>query len=424
MDTSGYGIFAMRNWTIAFLAAVLACAAPASAATYRVLHSFCAKQNCTDGRYPVSAPVLDAGGNLFGTTSLGGLADAGTIYKIDRSGGASAFHRIYSFKNCNGCASGFNPQAPVILDRSGALFGTAYNGGGRGVGTLFKLVPDAADRWHLHVSHVFCSSPYCSDGSNPVSGVSYPGARGGTPYDDVTEAYGVTISGGQSRYGVLYRWTPKHGQYIARSFCAEANCADGAQPNGDVAFDDAGYACGTTRTGGTAQQGTLYCLADYDDNYWTYSFCSQADCADGASPQAGVTPDGGGNLLGTARYGGAYGQGVVYRISSQTRSLAVLYSFCALAGCADGKNPSSAVLLMNGAIYGTTARGGRYDGGTVFKIDAQGREKVLHAFCKKEGCPDGYAPQAGLVGDGNGHLYGTTTQGGRHNGGTVFEIDL
>jgi uncharacterized repeat protein (TIGR03803 family) len=414
----------MRIWAIATAVAALFWGSAAPAAQYKVLHDFCAAKNCADGRIPVAMLTLDGAGNLYGTTSLGGLADAGTIFEIVRTEGQKAYRRLYSFQNCEGCSSGFNPQAPVILDTAGAIYGTAYNGGGRNVGTLFKLAPDAKEHWRVHVSHVFCSSPYCSDGSNPISGLSYGQARYRVPYDGASEAYGVTVAGGQNRYGVLYRWTPAGGQFIAKSFCSELNCIDGAQPNGDVTFNDAGYACGTTRAGGAAQQGALYCLTDYDDHYWTYSFCSKADCADGAMPQAGAVPDGNGNLLGTTRYGGANGQGVVYRISTQTREQSVLYSFCSVANCTDGKNPASTVLLIKGSIYGTTSRGGKYDGGTVYKIDGQGREKVLHSFCKKEGCLDGYAPQAGLIDDGNGHLFGTTTQGGRHNAGTVFELDL
>lgn len=412
----------MSIWKIAAVSFALLCSA-ASASEYRVLHNFCAHEGCTDGLFPAASLILDGQGNLYGTTTLGGMHDTGTVFQIERSGGGNVYRRLYSFQSCGGCAGGTNPQAPLMMDASGALYGTAYNGGTRGVGTLFKLSP-IADRWHLHVFHDFCSSSFCSDGSNPISGGAYAQARSGAPYDGTSDVYGVTIAGGQSPYGVLYRWTPKGGEHIARSFCVEANCTDGAQPNGEVAFNDAGNVCGTTRAGGKSQYGTLYCL-NADDSAWTYSFCSRSNCIDGSTPFAGVTADGSGNLFGTTRYGGKNGQGVVYAVSAAAgHHERVVHNFCSRANCADGKNPMSGVLLIDGAIYGTTSRGGKYDGGTVFKIDAGGRETVLHSFCHAANCTDGYAPQAGLTTDGNGHLFGTTTQGGRYTGGTVFELDL
>jgi uncharacterized repeat protein (TIGR03803 family) len=413
----------MRVLAIATVGLGLMLASAASAAELHVLHSFCAKSGCTDGNFPSAPLVLDGRGNLYGTTTLGGVHDTGTVYQIDRSGGGHVYHRLFSFQSCGGCAGGINPQAPLMLDADGALYGTAYGGGTRGVGTLFKL-SSVGDRWHLHVFHNFCSSSFCSDGSNPISGGAYAQARSGAPYDGKSDVYGVTFAGGQSPYGVLYRWTPKGGEHIARSFCVESNCTDGAQPNGEVAFNDAGYACGTTRAGGNAQHGTLYCLTE-GDNSWTYSFCSRANCSDGAGPFAGVASDGNGNLIGTTRYGGKNGQGVVFAISTASdHRERVLHNFCSRANCADGKNPMGGILLIDGAVYGTTSRGGKYDGGTVFRIDASGHQTVLHSFCRVSGCPDGYAPQAGVITDGNGHLFGTTTQGGRYASGTVFELDL
>lgn len=405
----------MRIWTIL---ALIAATSAASAAEYRILHSFCASQNCIDGRYPVARLTMDGAGNLYGTTSRGGAHDTGAVFTLARSGDAAAFHRIYSFAGTGGA----NPQAPLMLDAAGALYGTAINGGALGEGTLFKLTPDGA-RWKLHVFHDFCSSSFCADGSNPGSGMAYAQARFGAPYDGNAEVFGVTQAGGQGPYGVLYSWTPRGGEHVIASFCTQADCADGAQPSGDVAFNDAGYPCGTTYGGGKAKHGTLFCLAA-KDKLWRYSFCSRASCADGSEPSAGIVADGKGNVVGTTRFGGKYGQGVVYSVSTATHRSRVLHGFCRQAGCSDGSNPMGAVTILGDAIYGTTLRGGKYGGGTVYRIDASGHMTLLHSFCRVDGCPDGYAPQAGLVGDGNSHLFGTTTQGGRNGGGTVFEVAL
>lgn len=408
----------MRGWAILGFLAVLV--GQAQAAEYQVLHSFCAKSGCTDGRFPVAAPVLDGAGNLYGTTGLGGADNAGVIYTVARSGDAHLYRRLYSFSGTLGA----NPQAPLMLDQAGAVYGTAMNGGTRASGTFFKLVPVGA-HWHMHVFHDFCSSSFCADGSHPVSGAFYAQSRNGMPYDGVSDVFGVTFAGGLGPYGVLYRWNPKFGEYVLKSFCAAENCSDGAQPNGDIAFNDSGRPCGTTRAGGTAGHGTLYCLKS-DDTSWTYSFCSRADCADGSEPQSGVVPDGHDNVVGTTRFGGRNGQGVVYSVSTGpgVHHERVLYNFCRREGCADGKNPMSAVVLIGDAIYGTTAGGGKYDGGTIWRLDQGGRLTVLHSFCRTATCFDGYAPQAGLTTDGNGHLFGTATQGGRFGGGVVFELTL
>jgi uncharacterized repeat protein (TIGR03803 family) len=414
----------MRIWTIAAAIFALGVCSTASAAEYRILRHFCAKAGCPDGQLPMAALTLDGAGNLYGTTSLGGSNNAGAVFEIDRTGDTPVYHRLFNFQTCDGCGSGTNPQASIMLDTSGAIYGTAYYGGTRGGGTLFKLMPiDGTTHWHAHVYHNFCSSSFCADGYNPVSGAFYAQSRYGAPYDGNSWTYGVTIAGGQSPYGVLYRWSPKGGEHIAKSFCVEAACADGAQPNGEVAFNDAGYACGTTRTGGAQQKGTFYCLEDGDAS-WTYSFCRLTDCVDGSTPQAGVVPDGNNNLLGTTRFGGRYNQGTVFVISSVSHKETLRYSFCRLTSCLDGKNPVSSVLLIGDAIYGTTLGGGKFGGGTIYRIDSTGHETVLYSFCRLSACTDGYLPQAGLVTDGNGHLFGTASGGGRYGAGTVFELDL
>jgi uncharacterized repeat protein (TIGR03803 family) len=114
----------------------------------------------------------------------------------------------------------------------------------------------------------------------------------------------------------------------------------------------------------------------------------------------------------------------VFSISSISHAESLRYNFCRLTNCLDGKNPVSGVLLIGDAIYGTTLGGGKFGGGTIYKIDSTGHETVLYAFCRVSSCADGYLPQAGLVTDGNGHLFGTASAGGRFGGGAVFEFDL
>jgi len=159
-----------------------------------------------------------------------------------------------------------------------------------------------------------------------------------------------------------------------------------------------------------------------------YSFCSQDNCADGAGPYAGLVQSTDGNFYGITWVGGAYNQGTVFKITF-SGTLSTLYSFCSQANCADGANPAGGLVQANdGNFYGTTADGGDrsncYPGcGTVFKITSGGTLTTLHSF---DGT-DGSYPTAGLVQSTDGNIYGTTDYGGASDNctfgcGTVFKI--
>ncbi len=169
-----------------------------------------------------------------------------------------------------------------------------------------------------------------------------------------------------------------------------------------------------------------------------YSF--KDDGADGAEPYASLIPDHAGNLYGTTDAGGTYGYGTVFELTpgaNGTWTEAVLYSFCAVGGCADGASPLASLILDGaGNLYGTTYSGGANGGGGVFQLapEAGGTwmETTLYSFCAASGCTDGTNPQANLIFDAVGNLYSTTSAGGtgpckNQNGkiigcGTVFEL--
>ncbi len=145
------------------------------------------------------------------------------------------------------------------------------------------------------------------------------------------------------------------------------------------------------------------------------SFYSFGEHADGKTPESSLL-DVNGTLYGTTYGGGAYGYyGTVFSISiSGTEK--VLHSF---GGASDGANPIGGLIDVKGTLYGTTENGGAYDSGTVFRISTTGTEKVLHSFGYS--LSDGAGPYAGLI-DVNDKLYGTTSEGGIYNNGTVFRI--
>lgn len=137
-----------------------------------------------------------------------------------------------------------------------------------------------------------------------------------------------------------------------------------------------------------------------------------------------------GSLYGTTVYGGANGQGEVFKITPGG-TLTMLHSFCPVAGCADGQNPNGRLVLVTGGnLYGTTYGGGAHGGGTVFKITPTGTLTTLYSFCAKFGCADGLNPLAGMTLAADGNIYGTTVLGGTggcggcHGGGTMFKISL
>ncbi len=195
---------------------------------------------------------------------------------------------------------------------------------------------------------------------------------------------------------------------------------------------------GTTGGGGAYGYGTVY-EQQADGKLTTlYSFCSQANCADGAYPY-GLVLAANGNFYGTTGGGGANsnsaicktGCGTVFEITPAGKFTS-LYSFCAQASCSDGAVPFGTLAQgVNGNFYGTTFQGGNCGGlcGTIFEITAAGKLSTLYSFCPGETtCPDGDQPVAGLVLGTDGNFYGTAGFGGLNSYqvssgyGTAFKI--
>jgi uncharacterized repeat protein (TIGR03803 family) len=258
----------------------------------------------------------------------------------------------------------------------------------------------------------FCTENGCKDGANPVAALVQ--ARDGT-------FYGITTGGGVNSRGTVFGLTPAGKLRTVYSFCAQADCADGEFPQGLVLAPDGNF-YGTTQTGGANGQGTVFSLT-FDSGLTTlYSFCAQASCADGEAPN-GLILATDGNFYGTTQGGGANGYGTVFKIT-HTGALKTLYSFCAETNCADGGEPGAALLQANdGNLYGTTDSGGSAGGaGTIFKITLAGALTTLHIFCAQGPCDDGTGPISPLVQATDRAFYGTTGNAGASNYGTIFTI--
>ncbi len=154
-----------------------------------------------------------------------------------------------------------------------------------------------------------------------------------------------------------------------------------------------------------------------------YEFCSLPGCADGAVLFDALVQGTDGNFYGTTWGGGGGNGGTVFKITPSGK-LTTLYSFCVqyYPYCGDGSNPIKLVLGNDGNFYGTTAYGGSYGEGSVFKITPTGTLTTIYNFCTQIACTDGAVPRDGLTLGSDGNFYSTTYYGGADNQGTIFQI--
>jgi uncharacterized repeat protein (TIGR03803 family) len=370
-------IFRIGRWTPAtalasatVFALTMAAAPAARAQTYSVIYNF---TGGSDGASPYAGLAMDRGGNLYGTTSARGPADDGTVFKLAPKGSDWILTPLYGFL---GGTDGAFPIAPVSIGPDGNLYGITYYGGNSGCGvlrscgTVFKLTPPATA----------CKAVLC-------------------PWIE----------------NVLYRFTGGN---------------DGGNPTGDLMFDSAGNIYGTTWDGGTNNQGTVFKLARSGSNWTESVLYSFNEPTDGRSPQSGVIADAAGNLLGTAMWGGPDSYGTVFELthSGSAWTETVLRN---LQLGNDGAIPVGGLIFdPAGNLYGTTSWAGPNSGGTVFELSPSNGTwtfAMLYGLtCYGDWCGDGISsgpgPQASLLMDAAGSLYGTTDSDGPYGCGSVFKL--
>ena len=404
-------------------------ASPASATTYTVLHSFCHgnKFVCKDGKSPAAGLVSDAHGNLYGTTSAGGDTGNGVIFELEfkRKANKYAYRVLHSF---DGAADGGVPITPLIIDTAGNLYGTATADGSDFGGTAFEISPNA-DRsaWTYKVLINFCShgGTGCIDGMVPESGLAYAGSSTGVPYDGTSPLYGTTLEG--STPGIVYRLTQSGGSWdgsVLYGFCAQASCADGEFPVGQIAVDGAGRnVYGTTNGGGGENgSGVVFKVATANGAETVlHTFCGEVNCTDGSGAQGGVALSGK-TLFGTAPLGGKNDGGVVFRINVGSEKEKVLYSFCSAAGCTDGQGPDGPPLQNSVDLFGVALGGDASVNGVIYQIGPDNSETVLHHFCQADKCTDGSLPVGGVVINSIADIFGVTERGGDRGDGVVYEL--
>ena len=366
--------------------------------TYRVVYSFAGTPN--DGSDPTAGLVLDAQGNLYGTTYEGGAAGYGTVFKIDATGKETVLHNFGGL----GGEDGANPYAGLASDAQGNLYGTTVNGGDPacrqgGCGTVFKVDTTGTE------TVIYSFRLAGLDGAFP---------RADLLLDAQGNLYGTTFRGGAHGTGTVFTVDTTGNETALFSFNEFSGVGD--SPHAGLVWGAQGDLYGTTELGGCrcpSGAGTIFKVDTTGTETVLYGFGGSPD---GSNPLASLMLDAQGNLYGTTWRGGTDSDGTVFKLDTSGNET-VLYSFTGKSGLAPY---GDLVLDAQGNLYGTTTRGGAHSSGTVFRVDASGNETVLHSFTGKNG--DGAVPYAGLVMDGQGNLYGTTSRGGADGFGTVFKL--
>jgi uncharacterized repeat protein (TIGR03803 family) len=398
-------------------AASISTAIAAPASNTKVVYSF---GGGTDGEYASTDLIVDAAGNLYGTTVLGGNG-GGTVFELTPSATGWTHTVLYGF---TGGADGGEPYGGVTLDAQGNLYGTAVIGGTggscveSGCGVVFKL-SKSAGKWSESVIYNFTGG---NDGYGPGGGLTL--AKDGT-------LYGMTPTGGAKGLGVIFHLMPGPGSggwilAVIHTFTGGKDGSTGSA--GRLLLDKAGTLWGVATVGGTYNAGTAFKLAVNLTGAWILTPIYQfKGLPDAGFPYGGLIPDASGNLYGTTYYDGANNLGAVYELSHKSGggwTERVLYSF---TGGSDGaKSISTLVRDAAGNLYGTTSEGGAAGCGcgTIFKLapSALGKwtESVAHRFA---GLPlDGAFAYNGMVADSAGNFYGATVHGGTTNDGVIYRF--
>lgn len=335
---------------------------------------------------------------------------------------AQTLTTLASFNKSNGSGPYTGPLAQGV---DGNFYGTTVYGGTNcypyGCGTVFKLSPQGT----LTTLYSFCAQSNCTDGIYPYGGLVL-GIDG--------NLYGTTSEGGTNIHaGTIFKISPTGKLTTIYSFCAQINCTDGNYPTGRLVQGADGNFYGTTFSGGLKDAqycasgcGTVFEVTPKGTLTLLHSFAGFD--TEGSNPNAGLVQGKNGAFYGTTEFGGVYnlscnpplGCGTVFEITRQG-TLTTLYSFAASSG--DGTKPYAGLLYgTDGKFYGTTSEGGTGDDGTIFEIKPSGMLATIYNFCSQPDCTDGGDPVGDLIEATDGNLYGTAARGGAKFVGSIFRL--
>jgi uncharacterized repeat protein (TIGR03803 family) len=309
---------------------------------------------------------------------------------------AQTYTQLYSFAGGTG---GAGPDGTLLLTAEG-IIGTTYSGGASGLGLVFQFSPQSV----FTVLHSFSGGPA---GSNPSAGVIA---------DSLGDLYGTTSGGGTGKIGTAFELSRTGTSYAATPF----QPALGRSPSSGLVANAAGDFFGTAYKGGTANKGTVFEVQPDGIISVLHSFTGGAD---GEYPSGGsLAMDAAGNLYGTTQSGGPGTYGVIYRVTPAGVET-IIHSFS--LNSQECLQPNNGLAIDTaGNIYGSAFdTGGEYGHGCVYKLSPAGEYSVLHYFMGNNGgTDDGAYPEAGVVLDKAGNIYGTTALGGYDNVGVVYLV--
>ena len=388
-----------------------------------------------DGAKPISGLILDATGDLYGTTYSGGfvtgecgITGCGIVYELSANAdGTWSKRNLYNFQ---GGFDGAFPEGTLAIDTSGNLYGTTTAGGGAicgwyYCGTVFELSPKSGGGWNKRTIYAF-TSPNGANGNHPTAGLVL---------DSAGNLFGTTAWGGiyaescSSGCGTVFELQPTAtGSWTENTLYEFTGNSDGAIPQCDLILDSKGNLYGSTLQGGGVWE-----LVHSQSGAWSYTLLQAFDTLSAAAPQGKLTFDSAGNIYGTSG-GGIKGQGQVFELthSASGWSFSSLYSFLGNepnSNVLDGSGPESGVIFDHaGNLYGTTVAGAGANCspvggcGTVFKLSpsiaGQWTESIIDAFTGT----DGALADVALIEDGAGNFYGVTPWGGVFGWGAVFKL--
>jgi uncharacterized repeat protein (TIGR03803 family) len=372
-----------RLFAVATLALSMVVAA-AHAQTYTDLYNF--GDASGDPLSPSYSGIVAQGrdGNLYSTTSTGGSAGLGAVFKITAEGAISV---LYNFDGTHGKV----PYSGLTLATDGNFYGTTSLGGSTDLGVIFKITPAGV----LTVLHTFASGD------------------GITPYAPPIQAadgnfYGTTAFGGALGYGTVYKMTPAGAYKILHSF----DLTNGSRPFGPLVQGKDGNFYGTAFGGvGNNRYGMVFKVTGAGKFTILHAF----NLTDGANPYAGLALGKDGNFYGTTFNGGSVGYGNVFKITP-AGVLTALHSF---TPATDGGTPfSGLVQATDGNFYGVGYLGGSSNHGTIFRITPAGAFSTRYSF---DGTKGG-SPMVTLLDHTTGVLYSDTNTGGTHSTGTFYSL--
>jgi uncharacterized repeat protein (TIGR03803 family) len=344
---------------------------------FMIVHTFSAAypdgygdEENSDGANPSGGLVM-LGNSLYGTASDGGNSGGnGTLFAVDTNG--SNFTTLQAFYYSG--STGANPTGGLVVSGD-TLYGTTEYGGGSGNGTVYMFNSNVLRYDHLLYSfsapHINSDGVYTnSDGYDPVGGLFLSGNM----------LYGTATAGGPNGYGTVFALNTNNSNFmVLHSFTAAHingngvyTNSDGVNPNGSL-FLSGDRLYGAASAGGFNGNGTVFALSTNGSNFTIlHSFTplnyygngvAGSYNSDGASPNGGLILSRS-TLYGTARAGGASGNGTVFAINTNGWGFEIL---CSFSGDYEWGGPAGGVILSGNTLYGTTC-GDYYDAGTVFSV--------------------------------------------------------